>query len=372
MKISSLRFHPYTLPFVKPFRTARETLAARRGWVVWVEDGEGNRGVGEAAPLEGFGMETWERTGEVLRGWSESLPGTEIGQGQAAAPDTPPAFGLGGDAPGAPAARHGLELALLDLAARRAGLSLAAYLHPAAAGEVAVNAVLGAGPVADTVREAEARVAEGFRTLKLKVAADTAAEDEARLRAVREAVGAGVRLRIDGNGNWERAGAAALLERLAPLEIEYVEQPLPREDLTGMAALAARSPIPIAADEAVLSLEDAQAVLAHGAAQVLILKPMALGGVLTALQVARLAVASGVGVVVTTMLEGAYGRAGAAAAAAALHGILPGAARHRAHGLATGALLAKDLVEVPWGPEGGKLPLPAGPGLGYPVPPPPT
>jgi o-succinylbenzoate synthase len=346
MRISSLRCQPYVLPFTKPFRTSHGTLRERRGWVVWVADEEGRWGVGEAAPLKGFGMETHEAAGQVLRGWSETLP------------------------PDAPAARHGLELALLDLAARRAARPLAAYLHPSADGEVAVNAVLGAASPEETVREAAALVAEGYGTLKLKVGADTAGEDQERLRAVRCAVGSAVRLRIDGNGSWSKKAALPLLERLAPLDIEYAEQPLPADDIKGMAELARLSPIPLAADESVLSLENARSVLGENAAQVLVLKPMALGGILTTLAVARLAEQHGVRVVITTMLDGAFARMGAACAAAALGGVLAGGGAGVAHGLATGGLLAEDLVPAPPLPHAGRLTLPTGAGLGMPAAPP--
>jgi o-succinylbenzoate synthase len=370
MRISSLRCQPYVLPFTKPFRTSHGTLRERRGWVVWVADEEGRWGVGEAAPLKGFGMETHEAAGRVLRGWSETLPGREVDVRPPSAGDVPAAFGLAGDAPDAPAARHGLELALLDLAARRAARPLAAYLHPSADGEVAVNAVLGAASPEETVREAAALVAEGYGTLKLKVGADTAGEDQERLRAVRCAVGSAVCLRIDGNASWSKKAALPLLERLAPLDIEYAEQPLPADDIKGMAELARLSPIPLAADESVLSLENARSVLGENAAQVLVLKPMALGGILTTLAVARLAEQHGVRVVITTMLDGAFARMGAACAAAALGGVLAGGGAGVAHGLATGGLLAEDLVPAPPLPHAGRLTLPTGAGLGMPAAPP--
>ena len=363
MKISSLLFRPYTLPFAEPFRTSRETLRAREGWEVWVSDGEGRWGAGEAAPLAGFGMESREETARALAAWAASLPGREVDLQSPLREDLPPAFGLAEDFPAAPAARHGLELALLDLAARRAGLPLAKCLDSAAGGEVSVNAVLGAASHDDTVRQAAALAAEGYGTLKIKLGVHGPAEDLRLLGAVRKAVGDGVRLRLDANEGWTEAEALPALEGLAPLDIEYVEQPLPADDVAGMARLARRSPIPLAADEAVLSPESARGILEAGAAQVLILKPMALGGILTALAVARLAAGHDARAVITTTLEGAFARAGAASAAAALAGIFP-AAPDIAHGLATGDLLAEDLVPHPPRPQGGKLILSGAPGLG--------
>lgn len=374
MKIAALRFAPYSLPFAAPFRSAHETLRERRGWLVCVEDSDGTWGIGEAAPLAGFGMESHEAAGKALADWSRGLPGREvvlapsfnaaprIGAADLEETGPSPAFGLAASHPGCPAATHALELALLDLAARRQHLPLARLLNPGAAREVSCNALLSADSVEATARNARTLATKGFGTLKLKVTGEDIAEDIERLQAVREAVGGAVKLRIDANGSWTEAGALPLLEALAPLEIEYVEQPLPAEELEGMARLTAASPIAIAADEAVISLEDARRVLGIQAARVLVLKPMALGGVLTALRVARLAARQGTGAVITTMLEGAYGRAGATHAAAAL-AIPPGAA-HLAHGLATGGLLAEDLCRNALEPEGGRLQLRQEAGLG--------
>jgi o-succinylbenzoate synthase len=369
-KIASLRFAPYTLPYASPFRTAGGILRERKGWLLCVEDDGGAWGIGEAAPLQGFGMESHQAAGAALADWSRSLPGREIDLELVDGGSRTPAFGLAASHPSCPAASHGLELALLDLAARRSGLPLARILSPEAAAEVCCNATLSADAPEATAEHAQRLVRMGFETLKIKVLGENSREhagenpDDAleRLQAVRGAVGGEVKLRIDANGSWSEAQALPLLERLAPLHFEYVEQPLPPGELPGMARLAASSPIAIAADEAVVSMENAKDVLRMGAAQVLVLKPMALGGVLTALEVARLAAAEGAKVVITTMLEGAYGRAGAVHAAAAL-AALPGVAPY-AHGLATGALLKEDLTGRPLAPEAGRIAVPQKPGLG--------
>ncbi len=379
-KISSLHIRPFDLPFRVPFQTSRERLYSRRGWVVWVVDEQGGWGVGEAAPLSSFGMENLMETGRVLADWARVLPGREVQLEAPVTPELAAAFGLAGKFPGGtdgaatPAARHGVELALLDLAARRAGVPLARFLNPAAAGSVEVNAVLGEGSIEQTVRRAEALAGEGYRTLKLKVGAAPPEEDTARVRAVRESVGGEVRLRLDANEGWNEQAAPALLESLAPLDIEYVEQPLPAADIAGMARLAAGSPIPLAADEAVVSRAGARAILERRAANVLILKPMPLGGPLAALATARLAAEHGVPVVVTTTLDGSVARAGAVAAAGAVAGMaaLPadGAGAGMAHGLATGGLLESDLAPGAPFPNEGRMILSTEPGLGVSLPPP--
>lgn len=331
-----------------------------------IEDETGRIGYGEAAPLRGFGTETLDACRAALAACCARLRGStldETGWAEQAS---------GGDAlralrPAAPlpdeavAARHALESALLDLLAQRAGLALATLFTPHPAAAVEVNATLGASDPAEAARQARAAVAAGFGTLKLKVGVGGLAADVARVQAVRAAAGDASRLRVDANGAWSERDAAKALDALAHLGVEYVEQPLPPADVAAMARLRKISPIAVAADEAVVSGQAARRLIAEGAADVLVLKPMVLGGLWPALTVARLARAQGVRTVLTTALEGAYGRT------AALHAAAAWAAQDKAplaSGLATGGLLAEDLVAQPPQARQGRMSCPTGPGLG--------
>ena len=362
MRLRSIHFKAYSLPLRRPLRTAHGTFPRRDGFRVSARSAAGLWGFGEAAPLPGFGTESLAACHALLERLSRSLVEAEIdpdallGQGLGAMLDDQQLWE-------APAAAHGLELALLDLLAQERAQPLARLLHPRAATEVPVNAMLGADSAAAAAQAAQAAVAEGFATLKLKVGADPLELDRARLQAVRDAVGPAVRLRLDANGGWSEAQALAALEALHVFGVEYVEQPVSPEDIEALVRVAARSPIPIAADESVRSPPDARRLLARGAAQVLILKPMVLGGVVPALIIAREAIRSGALAIITTSLEGAVGRAGALHAAAALCPLLPEPLP--AFGLATGELLAEDLVHAPQRPVRGWMALGEIPGLGY-------
>ena len=363
MRIVQFRLRAFRLLLRRPLRTAQGSLAAREGWWIALSDDEGHWGVGESTPLPGFAMESHAQCGEALRLWSAALPGRDVDEdalrdrGWAAlAPPVGP-FEV-------PAAAHGVELALLDIAAQRARQPLARWLHRAAATSVPVNATLGAESPAEAARQALTFAREGFSTLKVKVGADALDMDLARLRAVRDAVGSAVRLRVDANGAWSREDAPWALDAMAPLGLEYAEQPLAAGDLQGMAWLVARSSVPIAADESACSVRDAARVLAAGAAHVLVIKPMSLGGLVPTLDVVRRAAARGVPCVLTTTMDGAIARAGALHAAAAACPWLP--RPPLAFGLATGSLLAQDLPGAP-APAGGALALPSLPGLGLPL-----
>lgn len=372
MRIAELRWEAYALPFLAPFITARSHLIERRGYILQLTDDTGRAGLGEAAPLPEFGGETPARTEEVLTSWSKTLPGKRVSLEIAGEGLPPAAFGVAPEASPAsalhcPTALHALEQALLDLASQDAGRGIASLLHSNPPGKVSVNATLGSGSPAAMAAAASRAVSDGFSTLKLKVGALSPEADTERLAAVREAIGPRPKLRIDANGAWDRAGALERLRAWRAFGLEYVEQPVPGEDLAGMIRLCRESPVPVAADEALRTPGDALRILQKRAAHVLILKPMLLGGIFNTLRVARAAHSAqtahghGVPVVVTTVLESVLGRGGALQAAAVIDGM------HReagvsgappAHGLATGSLLARDLVPTPPAPKDGKMVVP--------------
>jgi O-succinylbenzoate synthase len=228
------------------------------------------------------------------------------------------------------------------VACRRAAEEAAAgEWPPARRSSVEVNALVPGVTPADAAALAGAAVAAGFRTIKVKVGDVDSVE---RTAAVRDAAGPGIRLRVDANGVWDVDTAVATIARLARFDLELVEQPVAALD--DLAAVRRRVRVPIAADEAVRTLDDARRLALLGAADALVLKAQPLGGVAAALD---LAAAAGVAVIVSSMYETSIGLAAGLALAAALVD-LPYAC-----GLGTASLLAADVVVDPLVPVDGAL-----------------
>jgi len=332
-------------------------------------------GYGEAAPLPGFGGGDPEQVREVLARLGEALRELVATRSGAVGPDELAEWrkAAAALAPMDPAARAAMEFALVDVMAQAAGIPLSRWLTEMARESVEVNGVIGAVPAEAAAARATALVTEGFGTIKIKVGTGLAA-DVARVEAVCRAVGDQTRLRLDANGAWSPAEAVAALAALAEFTIELVEQPVPAEDVDGLAWVRRRATILVAADEALLRDGGPEAVLAAGAADYLVLKPSLLGGPLAALDLARRAAATGVACYVTTALESAVGRMGALHVAAALPPCraklsdAPGPAggsalRQPAHGLATGELVTDDVGRTPL-VVGGRMTVPTAAGLG--------
>ncbi|MGE5175199.1 MAG: o-succinylbenzoate synthase [Hyphomicrobiales bacterium] len=353
MSIRAVRLLPYSLPLREPWPTAEGTITERHGCVIALEDERGRIGCGDTAPLAGFGLETIGSSVHALRLAARRLIGLAPEQYREAAANLPYLAPVAAS----PAARHAIDLALHDLAAQEAGVPIARLLGgPGALAVVPVNAVI---PDVEPDRAAElAReaLAAGIAALKVKVGGSLAA-DLARVRAVREAAGADAAIRLDANQGWDERTAVEALTALRVYEIEYVEQPVPAEAIDVMARVRRAADVPVAADESLRDADGARRVLDRDAADVLIVKPMVLGGLHAARVVCDLARERGAGVVVTAFVESAVGRTGALHLAASL------GATGRAHGLATGTALARDLAPGP-AVAGGAIAVPPGPGLG--------
>ena len=186
----------------------------------------------------------------------------------------------------------------------------------------------------------------GCRTAKVKVAEPGQGLDDdlARVAAVRDALGPQGRIRVDANGAWSVESAVTAIRSLAEFDLEYVEQPV--ATVEQLAAVRRRVDVPIAADESIRRAADPLLVKRRGAADVVVLKVQPLGGVRACL---RLAEQVEMPVVVSSALESSVGIAAGVALAAALPD-LPYAC-----GLATTALLRRDLVDDPWRPVEGRL-----------------
>lgn len=204
-------------------------------------------------------------------------------------------------------------------------------------------------PACDPERAAAIVRAGGCRTAKVKVAepGQDPGEDEARLEAVRDALGDGP-VRIDANGAW---GVDEAVRRVRALDraaggLEYVEQPC--ASVEELAAVRRRVDVPVAADESIRRAADPYRVRDLEAADVAVLKVQPLGGVRACLRIAE---DIGLPVVVSSAVESSVGIAMGVALAAALPEL------HHACGLATVQLLGDDVTSAPLLPVDGRLPV---------------
>lgn len=341
MRLSTVEVIPYALPFREPYVTARGVLERREMVLLRMRDEEGVVGLGEAVPLSLRGGVSLTNVVAELEEWVERQEDEGL------------------SAPALCAVRT----AKADLLGRRAA---------DAGGDkdeaVPCNATLVAGAPKEVASQAEGWAQDGFTTFKLKLGAESVKSsavhpfsqtrgDIAQVRAVREALGPSARIRVDVNEAWDLETAKHTLAELEPYEIELAEQPV--AGLAAMAELAASTSIPLAADESVASLDEAERAVALGACTYTGIKLSKVGG-----PDAALAIAGVLPAFVTSALDGPVGIAAGAQVARSLAGTGHPERLELAHGLATQRLFAETIASVECQLRDGMLHLPPGPGLG--------
>jgi len=325
--ITELVVHRISVPLVRPFVTARRTALTHEAVIVEVRDSDGRSGWGEA-PC------SWRVTGEspqsvaaVVNGpLAEVVIGMDIAELSAITRAVSDAVVRN------PAATMAVDCAMHDLAARVAGVPLAAFLAeaprpnavrleesaPIRTDPIRTDMTLSAGDPLAVVALALEHRDNGFDTLKVKCGGG--GDDKVLLRQIRDAVGADVTLRVDANQGWDREQAIDTIRwwEDEDIRVEFVEQPVAARAVADLAAVRTAVSTPILADESVWDHWDLAEVIRMGAADAVNIKLAKTGSIDEAKRMAADAAAAGVGVLFGSMMESTVGIAAAASLASAL------------------------------------------------------
>ena len=248
-----------------------------------------------------------------------------------------------------------VEMAMWDALGRQAGLPLHALWGGRWRDRVAASAYLFTPDPAACADKATAFLDQGYTTFKVKIGFDERS-DVGLLEAVRNRIGS-LPLRADVNGAWYPGTARRVLERLRGLDLAYVEQPLPLEDLTGHAALRAAQPVPIALDESAYTLEDVGEIVRANAADVVLLDPHEAGGLWQTIKAAAVCEAVNLPVTLHSGAELAISQAAYVHLAAAIPNLVLAIDTERAY---LGGDIAPDAPRF----ADGAFAVPQAPGLG--------
>jgi O-succinylbenzoate synthase len=332
------------LPLVRPFTTSFGTSTEKECVLVRAVGGDGAEGWGECTAMERPGY-SYEWTGSAWLVLQDHLVPAALA-------------GRESGVRGHNMAKAALEIALTDLELRRSGISLASHLG-ADRDRVPCGVSLGMEEDLDDLLALVGRFLEsGYRRVKLKI---EPGRDVEVVRAVREAF-PDAPLSVDANASYTLETAEALLP-LDGLGLEYIEQPLPEDDLSGHAQLQERMRTALCLDETVTSSVVARGAIELGACRVINVKLGRVGGLAEALAIRDLAVAAGVPLWVGGMLETGVGRAANVALAAipgfTLPGDTSGSDRYFERDLTEPFVVAADgTMAVPMGPGIGVDPIP--------------
>ena len=328
MIIQGCEITPYQLLLTRSWVSYQGRFEQRNGWLIKLAAG-GYKGVGDCAPLASAGTETQDEARTWLEQHSRQFNGQDVKQLLESLDTLKPP----------PAARCGVETALIDLLAKQAGLSIAHWLNADASCKVQVNANL--GKLDDTVIQ-RLNEASGYRVIKLKLGMAPIEQELARLQQLAAALPEAVSLRLDANRAWPMEQAADFIAAIASLPIESIEEPLAEPTLETLRQLQQGTAIPLALDESLTALSW-QAIMQQPPVKRITLKPMVMGGLLPSMALAAQANKAGMAVIVTSTIDSAVGVWAATHLAAALG--KNGA--QLAHGIATSQWLASDIAKPP-------------------------
>lgn len=294
--ITQIAFWPIDVPIRDPFVVATGTRLVAENVIVRITFQGGACGYGEMAPFPEVGGEDRESCLSVVQQLGKSL------LGQSASDHTRLAKMLREMAPIHPAVRCGLETAILDAFCRSTAIPLWSLWGGSDVRAHETDITIPISDLERTVVLAAGWYGKGFRLFKMKIGKDVD-QDVRRLEAVHRAL-PGISFIGDGNQGFSREECLTFVKGVKSFggALVLLEQPVERDDLESMAVLRRETGIPIAADEAVRSLEDAAIVIRQKAADFINIKIMKTG-VWEAVEIARLTQASGLRLMIGGMVE---------------------------------------------------------------------
>ena len=303
--IESLETIIVDLPTIRPHKLAMHTMQHQTLVLLRVRCSDGVEGIGEATTIGGLSYGN-ESPDSIKVNIDSHITPLLIGQ---------PADNINAamqrierSVRGNTFAKSGIESALLDAQGKRRGLAVSELLGGRLRDGLPVAWTLASGDTARDIAEAEQMLdVRRHRIFKLKIGAGEVHKDLAHVIAIKKAVGDRASVRVDVNQAWDEAVALRACRVLGDNGIDLVEQPISRYNQVGLARLSASSPIPIMADEAIESVEDAYNLARLGAGTIFALKIAKTGGPRAALRAAAIADAAGIGLYGGTMLEGGIG-----------------------------------------------------------------
>ena len=286
---------PRTLHFKQPAGTSRGVYNTRLSHFVTVTDSDGNKGIGECAPLPDLSCDARGDYFDVLRKFCNILEDTGCIPYE--------------DMLDFPSMLFGLETAMLSLKRKNNALFDTPFGH----GEegIPINGLVWMGSFEEMMQRIEQKINDGFTCIKLKIGAIDFENEMDMVKHIRARFSKeDIMLRVDANGGFTPEDALQKLERLSKFDIHSIEQPIRQGQWEDMARLCSETPLPIAFDEELIginSTEDKLNLLDTLRPQYIVLKPSLHGGMRGTREWIKMADERGIGSWITSALESNIG-----------------------------------------------------------------
>jgi o-succinylbenzoate synthase len=298
MKITNIKIGRISVPLRTPFKTALRTVSSVEDIIVEIHTDTGNIGFGEAPPT---GVITGDTTGGIIGAIEDHIKKAIVGMKIENFEEL--MLKLQSCVLKNTSAKAAVDIALYDLYGQLYGAPLYKLLGGYRK-EITTDITISVNEPEEMAKDSLEAIKRGYSTLKIKVGQDSI-KDMERMKAIRQAIGYDVKLRIDANQGWKPKEAVNILRKMedAGLQIEFVEQPVLAHDVDGLKFVTDNVYIPVLADESVFSPMDALTILQRRAADFINIKLMKTGGIYNALKICSLAEMYGVQCMIGCMLE---------------------------------------------------------------------
>ncbi|MBC8312350.1 MAG: o-succinylbenzoate synthase [Candidatus Marinimicrobia bacterium] len=338
MKITNVSIIPFQQKFKHPLKTANQVISHCDGFIIKIESGN-FVGYGESSQLPGFSIESLKEVSYALESYRLAL----VDLGETSVDELCSFISIHCD--GYPSVEFGLETAIFDLASQIDGKSFSQYLNPNASQTITSNGIV-------DIHSSD----ENFSTMKVKVGFRNLFDELNHLDKLSTEFGGHVKFRLDANGSLDLPRAIRFCKEVERFNIDYVEQPLPKNELEDLAELRNHTSIHIAVDESLTDVDSGEKIIDAQAADVFIIKPTVSGGFRTCQKIMDLASSEKIRSVITSSLEGPIGLSTCAHFASAL-------LIDEACGLSTASLF-DDSISPPFSIKNGVIQLSQKSGLG--------
>lgn len=266
MKISSIETIPFAIPYTKPLRFASGEVHTAQHVLVRVRSDDGIVGVAEAPARPFTYGETQESIVAAIQTlFAPRIVGIDVMDREAV-------HSVMDRTVGNPTAKSAVDMAIWDVIGKALGQPVTALLG-GYSGSMRVSHMLGFAEPAKMVAEAERmRDTYGITTFKVKVGRKPFKLDVDVCRALREELGDGIELYVDGNRGWTPSESLRALNAMADLDLTLAEELCPADDVLGRKWLVNHCPVPFVADESATTPGEVTRELLSGAANAVSIK----------------------------------------------------------------------------------------------------
>ena len=304
MKIAEIEIYAIHLPLIEPFVISYATYDYMPSIIVKITTDTGLIGYGEGVADEHVTGESWKGTFEILR---NTLAPKLIGENPMNMERIHEL--MDAEIYGVPTAKATIDIACYDVAGKALDVPVYNLLGGRYHEEFPITHVLSIATPEAMAKEAEERVAAGYRSMKMKVGTNVA-DDVLRIQAVRERVGEDIAIRVDVNQGWvNSANTLQGLQKLQHCSLDWLEQPVRADDIDGMVEVKSKSSTPMMIDEGLRGVRDMREIIAKRAADKVNIKLMKCGGIYPATKLAHMAEMAGIECQIGSMVESSIGSA---------------------------------------------------------------